>query len=293
MKYGLIFEYIIITQLCLQIVFNLFMARKKKIDTKHLFHAICHLSAIPVFAKPDESAMIISQMLYGETCVILEKKNKTWFKISTIRCKVIGWVRSIQLQLIDEHAFQKFSNNASTSLEICYNAFNDQLAKNLVMGSSLPCFDGISFEMPDGKYIYNGLVATTESLEKSPEMIKKIARRYLNSPELSGGRTPFGIDGSALIQNVFSFIQIELPRYPAEQVNYGELIDFIELAQEGDLAFCEDKDQNINHAGIIIGEKEVLHVYGHVRIDKIDHFGFYNQELRKYTHKLRVIKRLL
>ena len=269
------------------------MSKKKKIDTKHYFHAICHLNVVPVWYAPSEDSGMISQMLFGETCTIIQKKNKHWFKVNTTTCNIIGWIHSIQLYLTDEALFEKLYLNPALSLEICHSVFNDDNTKSIVIGSSLPQYDGISFQMPDNKYIYNGQAALVDGLEMSPELLIKIARRYLFSPELRGGRSPFGIDNGALIQNVFRFFGIQLPRFPHEQFLLGEIVDFAELAQEGDLLFCEDKEGHIHHVGIIAGEKKIIHVYGCVRIDRFDHHGIFNTDLQKYTHKLRIIKRIL
>lgn len=269
------------------------MSKKKKIDTKHYFHAVCHLNVVPVWHAPSEDAGMISQMLFGETCTVIQKKNKHWFKVNTTACNIIGWVHSVQLFLIDEVLFEKLNLNPALSLEICHSVFNDDYTKSIVIGSSLPQFDGISFQMPDNKYIFNGQATLVDGLETSPELLIKIARRYLLSPELKGGRSPFGIDAGALVQNVFRFFGILMPRFPLEQFLLGEIVDFAELAEEGDLAFCEDKEGQINHVGIMMGEKKIIHVYGCVRIDKIDHHGIYNTDLYKYTHKLRIIKRVL
>jgi len=40
-------------------------------------------------------------------------------------------------------------------------------------------------------------------------------------------------------------------------------------------------------------EGQIIHASGQVRIDSIDHYGIFNNEQEKYTHKLRVIKRVL
>ena len=37
----------------------------------------------------------------------------------------------------------------------------------------------------------------------------------------------------------------------------------------------------------------VIHASGKVRIDKLDHFGIFNRELNRYTHQLRIVKRVL
>lgn len=269
------------------------MSKKKKVNTKHLFHAVCHLNVIPVRSKPFTDEPMISQMLFGETCIILEKKNKHWFRIQTAICGTVGWISAVQVLLVDEKQYDKCIESSALALEICHPIFNDEISKSIVIGSSLPQYDGISCFMPDNKYVYNGQAASSGGLELTGELLVKICRRYLFSPELAGGRSPFGIDAGALIQNVFNFFNISLPRSPHEQYMTGEIIDFVELSTEGDLAFCMDDQGQIHHVGIVIGDKKVLHVYGCVRIDKLDHHGFYNTDLQKYTHKLRIIKRVI
>jgi hypothetical protein len=44
---------------------------------------------------------------------------------------------------------------------------------------------------------------------------------------------------------------------------------------------------------VIVGPGRILHSSGCVKVDVIDHQGIYSRELEKYTHKLRVIKRVL
>jgi cell wall-associated NlpC family hydrolase len=58
------------------------------------------------------------------------------------------------------------------------------------------------------------------------------------------------------------------------------------------LAFFDDAEGNIIHVGIILNNNEIIHAYGKVRIDKLDQQGIYNLDLKKYTHTLRVIKRI-
>lgn len=262
-------------------------------DTTEYLHGICTLNAVPVYSKPMESTQVISQLLYGESFNIIYRKNKLWFYIQPNNCSVLGWIKSNQIQLIDEKMFIRLNAYASKSLEISHTVLKEDSSRNIVMGSTLPLFDGISLTMPDGKSIFNGQATNREGLEKTSELIVKIARRYLNTPELSGGRTPFGIDSGALVQLIFGFFNIHLPRFPSEQCQYGEDVYFMDFVQEGDVIFCENKDGRIAHAGIIVGEKRVLHVYGNVRIDDIDHFGIFNQNIRRYTHQLRIVKRLI
>lgn len=267
------------------------MAKKPITNNSELMHGICMLNVIPVINKPSDTGEMISQLLFGETFQIIFRKSKFWIKIQATHCSASGWVKTNQILLTDEKTYNNLITPSAKSLEICHPVFNGDNAKNIVIGSRLPLFDGISLIMPDGKYIFNGQATTSEGLETDAELIVKIAKRFLHTPELPGGRTPFGIDSGALIQHIYSFFNIFLPRTPLEQCRYGENIDFMEFVQEGDIAFCENNDNIISHAGIIMNDQTILHVYGSVRIDKIDHFGIFNTDIRRYTHRLRIVKR--
>ena len=65
-----------------------------------------------------------------------------------------------------------------------------------------------------------------------------------------------------------------------------------ELTEPGDLAFFDNEEGKITHVGIVTEPGNVIHASGKVRIDKLDQQGIFNKELGKYTHKLRVIKRI-
>jgi hypothetical protein len=44
--------------------------------------------------------------------------------------------------------------------------------------------------------------------------------------------------------------------------------------------------------GILTAKNRIIHASGQVRVDSIDHQGIFNAETRRYTHNLRLIKRL-
>jgi hypothetical protein len=45
--------------------------------------------------------------------------------------------------------------------------------------------------------------------------------------------------------------------------------------------------------GIVIDQQQILHASGNVRIDRYDHYGIFNGDTGRYSHSMRVIKRLL
>jgi cell wall-associated NlpC family hydrolase len=90
---------------------------------------------------------------------------------------------------------------------------------------------------------------------------------------------------------VFKLCGIKLPRDASQQVMIGEPLNFVEEAQTGDLAFFDNAEGNITHVGIMLDNNKIIHASGKVRIDQLDHYGIFNAEKQKYTHRLRVIKR--
>ena len=85
---------------------------------------------------------------------------------------------------------------------------------------------------------------------------------------------------------------MSFPRTAELQVNRGESIDFVEQAMPGDIAFFENTQGKITHSGILLPDSKIIHVYERVRIDAIDHYGIFNYQEGKYTHRLRLVKRI-
>jgi cell wall-associated NlpC family hydrolase len=73
----------------------------------------------------------------------------------------------------------------------------------------------------------------------------------------------------------------------------GEPLDFVHEARVGDLAFFQNEEGRVVHVGMMLGDGTIVHSSGLVRIDKIDETGIFNEESKRYTHQLRVIKRML
>ncbi|HRG90423.1 MAG TPA: C40 family peptidase, partial [Chitinophagales bacterium] len=124
-----------------------------------------------------------------------------------------------------------------------------------------------------------------------PAVFERVAMRYLNAPYLWGGRSPFGIDCSGFTQVVFKFADVQLMRDAYQQAEQGAMVNFVEESQPGDLAFFSNDNGKIIHVGIVLKDQRIIHSSGKVRIDRLDHFGIYNADTKKYSHQLKVIKR--
>ena len=247
-------------------------------------YGLCNLSLVPLRLEPSDSCEMISQLLYGEHFKIIEKRGR-WSRIRIAYDSYEGWIDNNQYLLISEGDYFRLD-----SQEPLYSADLVELIidkkQNLIpvpLGSVL---NFVSFL----QHKHDGKQVTGQSAKSN---ILKTAFLYMNAPFLWGGKSPFGIDSSGFTQMVYRLNGYRLFRDAGQQAQQGESLSFIEESEPGDLAFFDDREGAINHVGIVMSDNYIIHAYGKVRIDRIDHSGIYNTELRRHTHKLRVIKKII
>lgn len=256
-------------------------------------YVICPVSIVPIRNSSSNKSEMISQLLFGELAEVLETKGRQWAKVRCAWDNFVGWVAANQIKAITPSEFERFQHDYAYSLELFHTLLADNHCVPVVMGAQLPGFDGMRFKLDEGYFTFSGQAVFPGNIEPSPEFVIKIVRKYLYAPFLWGGRSPMGIDAPGLIQMAFKLAGIPMPREAEQQVYLGKTVDFVEQSHPGDIAFFENKSGRIAHCGVILPNNEVIHAYGSVRIDSIDHFGIYNREQSRYTHRLRVVKRML
>jgi len=248
-------------------------------------YGICHLSIVPLRASASHESEMVSQLLYGEHFKVLEERVH-WSKIRNSFDGFEAWIDKKQYKKIEEADYYSLDENdlqLSSDL-IEYITDESGLLMPVALGSAL------NFAGKLG-HTYEG--ERTKLTVSKKENLINTAILYLNSPHLSGGKSPFGIDCSGFTQTVYKLNGFKIKRNAAEQAKQGEALSFIEESEPGDLAFFDDNDGVINHVGIMMKDNYIVHVEGKVRVDRIDHSGIFNTELRKHTHKLRVIKKII
>ncbi|PHI21769.1 hypothetical protein CEQ90_00335 [Lewinellaceae bacterium SD302] len=255
-------------------------------------YAIGRFTAVALRAKAKENAELLSQILLGEPLRVISY-GKTWSRVQCAEDGFEGYVRSNQIAFVDELTFLQQKNNPAFALDLFSPILGDRNGIQVTLGSRLPDFDGMHLSLGGGRYTYSGQAVMSRDIRTEGELMLKLARRMLFVPHLTGGRTPTGIDAAALIQLVARIVNIQLPRTAEAQVNCGRSVDFIVQCQAADLAFFDDSKGNINHVGLLLPDSRIIHVDDRVRIDAIDHYGIFNYDLGKYTHRLRIVKRLL
>ncbi len=236
---------------------------------------------------------MISQLLFGEPAEVMEEKGRAWAKVRCVWDDTVGWVASNQLLEITRSEYESYREQYALNLELFQAVTAADHFLPVVLGAQLPGFDGLRFRLGERDYAFSGQVVFPGASTGNRDMVVKLARRYLHTPFLWGGRSPLGIDGAGLVQMAFKLCGIRLPRTADKQVLEGENVDFTEQAQPGDVAFFENNFGRVIHAGIVLPDAQILHAFGKVRIDMLDHYGIFDREHRKYSHRLRVVKALL
>ncbi len=257
--------------------------------------AICQLSVVSVRAAPSDKEEIVTQLLFGELVDIIDtsKAKKNWCQIRCDWDGYEGWMDLRQLHPISLEEAELYRNDHAYCLDLVSTLTNNDHFLPIIIGATLPSFDGFNLHLGDKHYTFGGQAILRGSLKPTSELIIKLARRYLYAPYLWGGRSPFGIDCSGFTQTVFKMVGLKLRRDASQQVEQGRLIDFVEQAQAADLAFFENEKGKIVHVGIVMDGGFIIHAAGQVRIDKLDHYGIFNEKRGLYSHKLRIIKRFL
>lgn len=247
----------------------------------HFIIAITSIS--PLRAEASHRAEMVSQMLFGETAEVIDV-SEDFFKVRTTLDNYTGWIQQSQTLDITKKFFRKKVKGLVTENKIIFLNKEPIL---LPMGA--PVWHTNNIEYKTVKY---GRVPLNTRLEFTKENMVLIARKFLNSSYLWGGRTVFGTDCSGFTQQVFRILHVPLPRDAYKQSEVGELVGFLPEVECGDLAFFDNAEGRITHVGILLSDKRIIHAAGNVRIDKIDTQGIVNIETGLRTHNLRMIKRI-
>ena len=267
-------------------------------------YGICNLSIVPCRKEPSDRSEMVTQLLFGEHFEILEEK-KSWTLIRVDHDGYECWIDNKQfLPLKDIKGLDEATTAITTDL-LQLTTLNTKESQQIpiVLGSSLPKYKNKEFSLGKNKYSFEGEANFPFKKNKKAASIREdlmqTGKWYLNSPYIWGGRSPFGIDCSGLTQMVFKLNGIKLKRDAWQQAEQGTTLSFIEEAQTGDLAFFDNEEGKIVHVGIILHSQirsssdfQIIHASGKVRIDNLDHHGIFNEEIKKYSHRLRTIKRM-
>lgn len=260
-------------------------------------HGICALSAVPVRAEASDKAELVTELLFGECYTVLLTQGN-WLHIEAAADKYLGWIDYKQHRPVSPGYFNAWcAQDHPRALDVVQVVSDAVMRQPITLGCRLPFFDGMTLKIGDDATLFYNGTATNPTQPCLPErqlnLLRKMGQQYLRAPYVWGGKSIFGLDCSGLTQQLFGLVGIQLPRDARQQIALGEPVDFVTQAQPGDLAFFDNADGAIVHVGLVQEDGFILHAHGEVRLDPLDHHGIFNRDRQKYSHKLRLIKRLL
>ncbi len=245
--------------------------------------AYCLVSISPVRAEESDASEIVTQLLFGEL-VEVESINHPWAKITVLSDGYTGYIDHKHVKFLSEKEVRRWNEGLSYLKSREATILTPWGKQRICRGSFIP--EGVT-EFNIGKDEFQFL---NDDLSVSNNIVE-LAEDYLNTPYLWGGKSPFGIDCSGIVQVVYRFFGFNLPRDASEQVEHGSEVDFEDI-EAGDLAYFANSKGKITHVGILDGNGGIIHASGHVRKDHLTKEGIVHAQHGELTHTLTIIKRL-
>jgi len=217
-------------------------------------YGISNLSIIPVRVEPSEKSEMGTQILFGEHFEIREQMVG-WTNVKLEFDGYEGWVDSKMITPIRNRVKRKIDKSATavTSDIITIVPVNDEQNLMLVAGSTLPVWR---------PYL---------------KQFSVIKDTYLATGEVVYGK----------LKNPREIAINQALKYFNAPYLWGGRTPFG--------VDCSGLTQIINivHVGIIWKRNKIIHASGQVRIDNVDQFGIFNVDTQRYTHKMRVMKKII
>ena len=260
--------------------------------------AIVLHSVVPVRAEACETAGMETQLLFTETCTVLEQKPR-WILVKNDADGQQGWVDAKMITILNDDEWkqvqdcqQKASARVKMPMAYAVSKNNGQTIP-LTAGTCLPNYHNGQFEVLGVAFQIDPDMVAEQALEMNEKNVLSVVRFFLNIPYLWGGKNAMGLDCSGFTQVVHSLFGHQLLRNAGEQITQGERVASLQEAQIGDLVFFDHNDGKVSHVGMLIDSQRVVHCSGRVKVESIDEQGIFSVEAGNiYTHHLVQIRRI-
>lgn len=254
-------------------------------------HGVVRLSVANIRSEPKHSGELATQAMLGTPLNVL-KQQEDWYYVQTPD-GYLSWLDKGGFQLMDEKTFLNWQKKEKAvflpDFGFAYQHPDEQstVVSDLLAGNIIAKYreeNGFTqVEFPDGRIAYvpsSQLMAYDSWLaSRQPDATQILddARRFLGRPYLWGGTSGKGVDCSGFTKTVFFLNGIQLPRDASQQVHTGIAVEtdtsLVNL-QAGDLLFfgrkaTPEQKEKITHVAIYMGDGQIIHSSGNVKIESL------------------------
>lgn len=144
-------------------------------------YVVCCVPVAPIRLAPNHKSEMISQLLFGECCIVNDTDKTGWAKII---CKDDGYTGWCQLAHVIEIDSAQYNNNEVILAADWVNEIEYNGSKMIIPLGSL-----INAQINEIQFL--GKVWKPANTKRDATITKEIALKFLNTTYLWGGRTIF------------------------------------------------------------------------------------------------------
>jgi cell wall-associated NlpC family hydrolase len=215
---------------------------------------------LPLLAEPRKDSRLLSQIRYGEFLDVFEIGENGFSWVQNRADRYVGYVPAID---VFSEEIDALSNRVNVLWTFVYPKPDIKTTPidELTLGSfvRLRETEGNFHRLASGGYVFAKHIVPSERALTLDYVFT--AGRFLKVPYFWGGRTPRGLDCSALVQLSFEMAGLDCPRDSDQQREaFGQPLPLHwrdVIWKRGDLVFFE------GHVGIMCNATSLIHASAH------------------------------